>query len=152
MAHERLTTNPLTPAQAVGEPVMVRVTMEHHIALARQTTRALVGRICFAGTAVHQVLTAVSELAGNLCFHATRGGTISLVIVKRNAEFGIEVITEDDGPGIPDVGRAMRDGFSTKGGLGGGLPGVERLMDEFQITSTVGVGTRIVARKWAPWG
>ena len=68
------------------------------------------------------------------------------------AYVGIEVVAEDDGPGIPDVGLAMQDGFSTSGGLGGGLPGVERLMDEFEITSAAGAGTRVVARKWQPCG
>ena len=61
---------------------------------------------------------------------------------------GIEVVCKDDGPGIPDVKLAMQDGFTTNGGLGGGLPAVERLMDEFEIASTVGGGTRIAARKW----
>jgi len=61
---------------------------------------------------------------------------------------GIEIIAEDDGPGIENLELALQDGFSTIEGLGSGLPGVKRLVDEFEITSTLGVGTRIVARKW----
>lgn len=71
-----------------------------------------------------------------------------MLAVRRGGEIGIEVIAEDEGPGIPDLKAAMEDGFTTRGGLGGELPGVERLMDEFEIRSTVGVGTRVVARKW----
>ena len=100
-------------------------------------------------TAAFYVATSVSELANNLFFHAAGGGTITLSAVRRDGQRGIEVIAEDDGPGIPEVELAMQDGFSTNGGLGGGLPGAKRLMDEFEITSTVAGGTRIVARKWA---
>jgi serine/threonine-protein kinase RsbT len=92
--------------------------------------------------------TAVSELAHNLVRHATRGGTITVTVLRRSDKNGIEVIAEDDGPGIPDVTLAMQDGFSSTDGLGSGLPGAKRLMDDFEITSTVGTGTRIVARKW----
>ncbi len=132
------------------EPVIIQVTGEHHIAQARQAAKALAEAIGFKRVLTYYVATSVSELAGNLFFHATRGGTITLVASRRNGKVNIEVIAEDEGPGIPDVKQAMQDGFSTNGGLGGGLPGVERLMDEFEITSAVGVGTRIVARKWQP--
>jgi len=132
----------------VRDAVIVSVNEEYHIAQARQEARALTEMLDFKQATTFYVATSVSELANNLVFHATRGGTISLVALERNSKIGIEVIAEDDGPGIIDVKQAMEDGFSTNGGLGGGLPGVERLMDEFEINSTVGVGTRIVARKW----
>jgi len=130
--------------------VIVQVTEEHHIAKARQMAKTLAEDTGFKEVTTFYVATSVSELANNLFFHTTQGGTIALVVVRRNGEIGIEVVSEDNGPGIPDVKRAMEDGFTTNGGLGGGLPGVARLMDEFEITSTVGVGTRIVARKWQP--
>ena len=60
----------------------------------------------------------------------------------------MEIISEDGGPGISDIPLAMTDGYSTRGGLGGGLPGVKRLMDEFEIFSEIGKGTRIITRKW----
>ncbi len=80
-------------------------------------------------------------------FHTNKGGTLSFIPVRNEKIEGIEIISEDEGPGIPDIELAMQDGFSTCGGLGGGLPGVKRLMDEFEITSKE-TGTRIVARKW----
>ena len=80
-------------------------------------------------------------------FHTTKGGTLSFIHIFNEKKQGIEVISQDEGPGIPDIPLAMQDGFSTYGGLGGGLPGVKRLMDEFEITSSE-TGTKIVARKW----
>jgi serine/threonine-protein kinase RsbT len=68
-------------------------------------------------------------------------------IRKENAD-GIEVVARDDGPGIPDINLAMQDGYTTKKGLGLGLPGTKRLMDEFEIASEVGRGTTVVTRKW----
>ena len=126
----------------------VRVALEHHIAQARQEARAVAEVVGFKRAVLHGVLTAVTELASNLFFHATQGGTITLTALRRDGEVGIEVTAEDQGPGIPDVEQAKRDGFTTNRGLGGGLPGVGRLMDEFEITSTVGIGTRVVTRKW----
>jgi len=133
------------------EPVVIQVTEEIDIAWARQKSQALAEAIGFREVATHYVAISVSELANNLFFHATRGGTITLSPISRSGEAGIEIIAEDDGPGIPDVKLAMQDDFSTNGGLGGGLPGVERLMDEFEITSRVGIGTRVVVRKWESW-
>lgn len=133
-----------------GECVTVPVVEEHHIAQARQVATALARAVGFDSVRASCVAVAVSELAGNLFFHAIKGGTITLVGLRREGETGIEIIAEDDGPGIPDLEQALQDGFSTAGGLGSGLPGVKRLMDEFEITSTPGVGTRIVARKWQP--
>ena len=98
--------------------------------------------------AVYSIATAVSELANNLFFHTSRGGTISLSVVRHNGNIGLEIMAEDEGPGIADVKLAMQDGFTTNGGLGGGLPSVERLMDEFEIKSQVGAGTRVMARMW----
>lgn len=136
--------------KATMDAVIIPVTEEYHIAQAQQAAAAMTQEIGFSQTRTSYVATAVSELAGNIFFHTTRGGTITLVPLRREGEIGIKVIAEDDGPGIPDVGRAMQDGFSTNGGLGGGLPGVKRVMDEFEITSTAGVGTRVVTRKWQP--
>ena len=133
---------------SVSKPVIVPVAEEYHIARVRQAALALTETLGFKHATAFHVATSVSELANNLFSHTTRGGTISLVALGRNSKIGIEVTAEDDGPGITDVKLAMEDGFSTNGGLGGGLPGVERLMDEFEITSAIGVGTRIVARKW----
>jgi len=96
-----------------------------------------------------ELATAVSELAHNLVWHTDEGGTVTLRTVQRGEQRGLEVICQDRGPGIADVELAMQDGYSAGGGLGGGLPGARRLMDEFWIESEIGKGTTIVARKWA---
>ena len=129
---------------------MIAVTEEWHIARARQAAMRLAETACFRKVLATYVGTAVSELANNLFFHASNGGTIALALFEHNGRHGIEVVAEDDGPGIADVGLALRDGFTTNGGLGGGLPGARRLMDEFEIDSEVDVGTRVVCRKWGP--
>lgn len=95
------------------------------------------------------VATAASELANNLWMHADHGGTVSLEVLAWGARLGVELVAEDDGPGIADTAQALVEGYSTGGGLGCGLPGVQRLMDEFQIDSAPGRGTRVVARKWS---
>jgi len=131
-----------------AKPVVVEVVQEYHIVGAQRKARTLALEMGMDRTTAFYVATCVSELANNLFFHAAGGGTITLTPVRRNGQRGIEVIAEDDGPGIPRLELAMQDGFSTSGGLGGGLPGAKRLMDEFEIASTVGDGTRVVARKW----
>lgn len=123
------------------------VEKELDVARACQEARRLAQTMGFGGTAQACIATAISELATNLVFHAA-GGTITLSTVEREGRQGLEVLCQDSGPGIEDLELAMQDGYSTRGGLGGGLPGVKRLMDEFEIQSQVGVGTRIVARKW----
>ncbi len=128
--------------------VPVQVTEEHHIARARRMCRTLACEIGFSSVEACYVETSVSELAGNLVFHTDRGGTIAFRVLRDERRLGIEVVSEDEEPGIADIGLAMQDGFSTKGGLGCGLPGVKRLMDEFEIESEPGRGTRITARKW----
>ncbi len=128
--------------------VRFSITEEHHISLARQAAASLIDTMGFDHIHKAALVTAISELAGNLFFHTSYGGTISLRRLKNDEAFGLEIIAADEGPGIPDVEEAMRDGFSTGGGLGGGLPGVRRLMDEFHIESRMGKGTLVKAVKW----
>ena len=94
------------------------------------------------------LMTVVSELARNVIKYAS-DGRVTLTAIGGGDRRGLEVVVTDRGPGIADVGQAMQDHFSTGGSLGLGLPGAKRLMDEFEITSTPGRGTRVVARKWA---
>ncbi len=130
-------------------PVVVIAVMEKwHVVQAQRAAKALAWSAGLSQVAVFCFATSVSELANNLFFHTREGGTITLRAVRQNGSVGVEVVAEDDGPGIANVDSAMQDGFTTNGGLGGGLPGVERLMDEFEIESQVGAGTRVVARKW----
>lgn len=96
----------------------------------------------------YMIATSASELATNITRYAEKGEII-LRKIEKNNKIGIEIIAEDKGPGIEDIGKAMEDSFSTSPkSLGLGLPGVKRLMDEFTIDSRRNVGTRIVTRKW----
>jgi len=93
------------------------------------------------------ISTTVSELANNIIKYACHG-SIRLREVQSNTRHGIEVIAVDSGSGIPDIDRAMEDHYSSSGTLGLGLPGIKRMMDDLDIQSTRGEGTRVVARKW----
>lgn len=141
-----MTSQP-SSSDAVGATV-IRVTTDQDVTWAWQEALRQVDNMAFTSAASHHLATSVSELAQNLVKHATEGGRITLAPICRAGIEGVEVTAEDHGPGIEDVPRAMEDGYSTNGGLGGGLPAVRRLMDEFEITSTLGTGTRVVARIW----
>jgi len=132
--------------QAVGCKTIL-VEKELDVARARQEGKRLALAAGFGPTAQACIATSISELATNLVFHAG-GGTITLSPVEREGRQGLEILCVDSGPGIEDIGLAMQDGYSTAGGLGGGLPGVKRLVDEFEIHSRVGAGTRVAARMW----
>ena len=93
------------------------------------------------------IAAAISEIARNILMYAKRG-EITLRVVPNGDRHGVEVIARDQGPGISDIARAMQDGYSTSGGLGLGLPGARRLMDEFEVTSVVGQGTTVTMKKW----
>ncbi|MGL1863366.1 MAG: anti-sigma regulatory factor [Pseudodesulfovibrio sp.] len=114
---------------------------------ALSAARAMCARIGFSETEQCLIATAVSELATNIVRYGG-GGMIYLRWLKRNGDDGIEVEAVDKGPGIEDVAMAMTDSFSTGQSLGQGLPGVKRIMDEFNIESAPGHGVRCVARKW----
>jgi serine/threonine-protein kinase RsbT len=94
-----------------------------------------------------KIITAASELARNMLKYA-KGGKVTIEIVNRGRENGIRLTFKDEGPGIPDVALAMKDGYSTGKSLGLGLPGTKRLVSEFNIESIVGKGTTVVVIKW----
>ncbi|MBK1614318.1 hypothetical protein CKO44_12650 [Rubrivivax gelatinosus] len=96
------------------------------------------------------VATAASELANNLWLYADHGGQLRLTLLQRGAHRGVELVSEDDGPGIADPALALTEGWSSGGGMGCGLTGVQRLMDEFDLQTGPGRGTRVVTRKWWP--
>lgn len=129
-------------------PIVVEVRQETDIAQARWLAKDLAAANGFTKFDVYVIATSVSELASNLVLHTSAGGQITLTIIEHADSVGLEVICEDHGPGIPDVALALSDGYSTTGTLGSGLPGVKRLMHEFDIVSHMGEGTRIMARKW----
>jgi len=129
-------------------PHCVRISHEHHIQVASRHALQRAEMVGMSHLDCHYVATAVSELANNLFFHAADGGIIQFHAIASDGRNGIEIVAQDDGPGIACIDSAMVDGFSTNGGMGSGLGGAQRLMDEFEIESTHGLGTRIVARKW----
>lgn len=131
--------------------VNITIRSEADIVTARQAAREMAVEAGLAGSNIALLATAVSELARNILEYA-RSGSIDVHLVENNGKRGIEVVARDEGPGIANIEMAMRDGFSTSGGLGLGLPGTRRMMDEFEISSRQGAGTTVVAVKWIPQG
>jgi serine/threonine-protein kinase RsbT len=125
----------------------VTINSDQDIVLARQKGRALATELGFAAGDATLIATAISELARNIVSYA-RKGEITIKSVNGLDRQGLLIIASDNGPGIPDVRLALRDGFSTSGSLGLGLPGVRRLMDEFEINSQAGRGTTVAVKKW----
>jgi serine/threonine-protein kinase RsbT len=127
--------------------IAVAITSATDIVTARQRGRELAAQIGFTGSNLTVIATAISELARNIVAYAQQG-RILLSLAQRGSRLGIQIVARDEGPGIRDVGKAMQDGYSTGKGLGLGLPGVKRLVDDFEIVSVAGKGTTVTARKW----
>lgn len=131
----------------LDEAMRVPIVREGDVVNARQLGRELAATIGFRGTDLTLIATAISEIARNIVTYASRGEILLSVESCRDRR-GIRVVARDDGPGIPDIELAMRDGYSTGNSLGLGLSGARRLMDEFAIESEVGVGTIVTMAKW----
>lgn len=129
------------------DEVRVPIASDVDVVTARLRGRELAAQAGFSSGDQTVVAAAISEIARNILMYAKRG-EISLSVVTNGDRQGVVVIARDEGPGIRDVERAMQDGHSTSGGLGLGLPGAKRLMDEFSITSLVGQGTTVTMTKW----
>jgi serine/threonine-protein kinase RsbT len=127
------------------QPVMISSAAD--IVTARQKGRALAMELGFDGSDLTLIATAISEVARNIVDHAEHG-EILLVPINNGVKHGLEIVARDQGPGITDVARAMQYGFSTRKGLGVGLPGAKWLMDEFDIDTEVGKGTTVTMKKW----
>ncbi len=127
--------------------IHVSIRSDVDIVAARQQGRALAAQIGFSLTDATLIATSISELARNIILYAVQGEVI-LRRVDTLSKKGLVVIAQDTGPGIANTQDVLRDGFSTSGGLGLGLPGVKRLMDEFVIESEVGRGTTVSIKKW----
>ena len=134
-------------AVARDSQVQVRIANSADIVAARQQGRALASQAGFSHSNLTIIATAISEVARNIVEYAKEGQVI-ITLITDATKRGVEIVASDEGPGIPDVTTVMRDGFSTGKGLGIGLPGARRLMDEFAIASTVGSGTVITMKKW----
>ena len=126
---------------------VIPVRSDLDIIAARQAGREMSRALGFGIVDQTRIVTTISELARNV-FNYAGGGTLTLNVVEASHRQGIEIICEDSGPGIPDVERALKGGYSTSNGLGRGIAGSKALMDEFELKSEVGKGTRVVARKW----
>ena len=127
----------------------VRIVSERDIVVARQKGRALATNLGFSLGNATLIATAISELARNIISYAGEG-MIAMNVIYDSKREGLLIVASDEGPGISDIPRALRDGFSTSGSLGIGLPGVRRLMDGFAIDSEPGRGTIITVTKWKP--
>lgn len=125
----------------------VKIVTEWDIVAARQLGRNVAKELDFGTVDQARITTAISELARNIYLYAGQGD-MQIDSINEDGKKGLRIRASDNGPGIPDIRKVMEDGFSTSGGLGAGLPGVKRLMDEFDITSSVGDGTIILAIKW----
>jgi serine/threonine-protein kinase RsbT len=141
----RLTAPDTVPSPTHGDTVTI--TSETDIVKARLQGRTLAAWLRFSATEATLIATAISELARNILLYA-KTGEITLKPIEENDRRGIIVIARDDGPGIPDIRKAVTGGYSTSGGLGLGLCGVKRLVDEFDIDSRVGQGTTVTIKKW----
>lgn len=120
---------------------------EHDIVLGRQAVRRLSQQLSFSLVDQTKMVTAASELARNTLIYGG-GGTLKWEILSDGARRGLRLSFEDQGPGIPNLDLALTDGWSSGSGLGLGLTGTRRLVNEFDIDSTVGVGTRVVITRW----
>ncbi len=129
--------------------IIIPINNELDIVIARQKGREIAKEFGFADIDQALIATAISELTRNIISYA-QTGNLSLEHVQKNGKDGVLVISKDEGPGIEDIVLAMQDGFSTTKSLGLGLPGVRRLMDDFEIQSSLGKGTTIFATKWMP--
>lgn len=131
------------------QEVRIPIASDADIVAARQFGRDLATEIGFSQTDTTLIATAISEVARNITTYAG-SGEIVCETIERNERHGLLVVAVDEGPGIADLERALQDGFTTGQGMGLGLPGAKRLMDEFEIESAPGRGTKVVMRKWLP--
>ena len=130
------------------DDIQVPIRSDQDIVLARHKGRSLAASLNFTSGEATLIATALSELARNIVTYAKKGVIRLKVINGGSNGHGIQVVAQDEGPGIADLDQALRDGFSTSGSLGLGLPGVRRLVDEFRIESKRNRGTTVTVTKW----
>ncbi|MCJ7842196.1 anti-sigma regulatory factor [Lederbergia sp. NSJ-179] len=125
----------------------VKILNEWDIVAVRQLGRNVAKELGFGTVDQARITTAISELARNIFLYAGQG-EVCIEKYYVGEKTGVKIIAKDNGAGIADIRKVMEDGYTTSGGLGAGLPGVKRLMDEFDIYSKVGEGTEITTVKW----
>ncbi len=133
--------------RTVIEEVRVPIRTEFDVVTARQRGREMAAESGFGLIDQVATATAISELARNIILYASTGEVLLRRVVEAG-KFGVMVVAHDEGPGIPDIAKVMQGGYTTSGGLGLGLSGTKRLMDEFDIVSEVGKGTTVTTTKW----
>jgi serine/threonine-protein kinase RsbT len=140
----------VTLADAHAERIAIE--SDADVVTARQRARSLAIGLEMPGTDQTLLATAISEIARNITTYADGGRGEVLIDLVRDARgrHGVRVVARDEGPGIADLERALTDGYTTGGGLGLGLPGARRLVDEFDIDTGPGKGTTVTLIKWAP--
>jgi serine/threonine-protein kinase RsbT len=131
----------------VLQDIVVAIRSDGDIVAARKQGRSLAAAIGFTATDATLIATAISELARNIVLYAGQGEVL-IRSVEVSHRKGIVICARDQGPGIRSIEDVLRDGYSTSGGLGLGLPGVKRLMDEFAIESELRQGTMVTVKKW----
>jgi serine/threonine-protein kinase RsbT len=129
--------------------IIIPLAIEEDIVTARQNARDVAKRLGFGMVDQSRIATAVSELARNVIRYATDSrGTVAVRSIRLRDQVGVEIVVSDDGPGIADIQQVLQPGFTSGRGLGIGLPGTRRLMDEMVVDSALGRGTTITIRKW----
>jgi serine/threonine-protein kinase RsbT len=131
----------------MAEAKQILINNDLDIVTARVEGRNLARALGFGIIDQARIATAISELARNIVLYA-KSGQVILRQAENARQRGIEIVCVDNGPGIADISMVMQDGYSSHRGLGMGLPGTKRLMDEFEISSQAGVGTTVTVRKW----
>ena len=137
---------------AVESEDRIAIESDADVVTARQHARALAAQLELTSTDQTLLATAISELARNITTYAVRGEVLLGVVRDDDGRRGVRVIARDEGPGIEDVDAALQDGYTTGGGLGLGLPGARRLVDEFAIETAPGAGTKVTLIKWGRRG
>ena len=131
----------------MADEIRVAIRTDADVVTARQEARTMGAALGFTSTDLTLLATAISEIARNITTYAGEG-EVALRVVREGSRHGIEVEATDDGPGIVNVELAMQDGYTTGNGLGLGLPGTRRLVDDFELETAPGAGTRIRMVKW----
>jgi serine/threonine-protein kinase RsbT len=131
----------------VADELLISIAADTDVVTARQRGRELAAEAGFSSGDQTVIAAAISEIARNILNYA-KHGEVALSVVNNGDRRGVVVVARDQGPGIRDVERALEDGYSTSGGLGLGLPGARRLMDEFEVVSAPGKGTTVTMKKW----
>jgi len=127
----------------------IAIESDSDVVTARQRARELAAELELTSTDQTLLATAISEVARNITTYATRGEVLLSIVRDNGGREGIRVVARDNGPGIADLELALQDGYTSGGGLGLGLPGARRLVDEFDIESAPSVGTTVTLVKWS---